>query len=79
MNRADGGASIVMRHTGIRSADMSMDPSGSGKLAAIEAALDQLFRQNIAFTEAFNKIYLEGAARLDQIEEKLDRLLEDRP
>jgi hypothetical protein len=78
-NRNDAGTDIVMRHTGIRSTDMSMDPSGSGRLNEIEAKLDviaqALVRLEFAGSQRLDQLEQDGAARLDQIEAKLDRLL----
>ena len=60
------------------------------RLQKIEAALDQLFRQNLAVIEALDRLYRmggerlgqledEGAERLDEIERKIDRLGREQP
>lgn len=55
-----------------------MDPSGSGRLGKIEDALDQVFRQQLALTEAVDRLFRQGDARLSGIEaegaERLDRI-----
>ena len=62
-----------------------MDPSGSQRLMKLEAAMDQLFRQLVAATEAPDLLARQGtrgsprwrragSERLDQIDAKLDRL-----
>ena len=81
MNQADGGVSIVMRHTRIKDGALNMvdtmDPSGAGRLQRIEETLDRLLNQNISILEGLSLLYLQGGERLDKIEATLNRLFED--
>jgi hypothetical protein len=79
MKPADGGANILMKHSDIRSG--SMDPSEAQRLETIEAVLDQILKQDAAIIEAIQEIgegiaqlYMQGKDRLDDVDEKLDRI-----